>query len=91
MPDFSTIAIRKDLLAVRELLLRRECTPRILVVADGLDFNASNDFGLSEFIATLHTTKIHNHTPIITTTYHNPKTNTNTNITNFNFILLDMN
>ncbi len=86
MPDFSTIAIRKDLLAVRELLLRRECTPRILVVADGLDFNASNDFGLSEFVAALRAAKVHGHTPIVTTAYRGPGAGTGADIAGFDFV-----
>lgn len=50
----------------------RECTPRILVITDGLNFQPWDDFGLTEFVATLRAKAIHGMTPIVLTARFNP-------------------
>ncbi len=50
----------------------RECTPKILVVTDGLNFSAADDFGLTRFVATLRGTPIHGMNPIVQTARYNP-------------------
>ena len=50
----------------------RECTPKILVVTDNLNYAPANDFGLTEFVATLRGTTIHSMTPIVITARFNP-------------------
>ncbi|HEX6882967.1 MAG TPA: hypothetical protein VF530_06275 [Planctomycetota bacterium] len=45
----------------------RECTPRILVVTDGLRFGAASGFGLSQFVNTVKTTSIHGMLPSVIT------------------------
>lgn len=47
----------------------KECTPKILVYADGGDFTATGDFGLKSFVDTLKATTIHGMTPIIETAH----------------------
>ncbi len=47
----------------------KECTPKILVVTDGLGFTAT-DFGLTDFVNTLKTSTIHGMTPIVETALH---------------------
>jgi hypothetical protein len=67
MPDIAT-HLDPRLLAVdvKDLLLRfRECTPRILVVTDGLNYSAADGFGLSQFVASLTAATIHGMTPIV--------------------------
>ncbi|WP_250462835.1 hypothetical protein [Microbulbifer litoralis] len=44
----------------------KECTPRILLVSDGLTFDSAS-FGLSTFVNTLRTGTIHGMTPIVKT------------------------
>jgi hypothetical protein len=50
----------------------RECTPRILVVTDGLNYLPASDFGLTEFVETLRASTIHGMTPIVLTAQYNP-------------------
>ena len=50
----------------------RECTPKILVVTDSLNYAPASDFGLTEFVATLRGTTIHSMTPIVITARFNP-------------------
>jgi hypothetical protein len=47
--------------------LYKECTPKILVVTDGLSFNAASGFGLTQFVTTLATSTIHGMTPQVVT------------------------
>ncbi|MEY4561958.1 MAG: hypothetical protein RLZZ618_1235 [Pseudomonadota bacterium] len=47
--------------------LYRECTPKVLVVTDTLNFSSAQAFGLSQFVNSLKAGKIHNMTPIVTT------------------------
>lgn len=57
-----------DLVLETPTLIRlfKECTPKILVYADSsLDFDASNDFGLTQFVQTLENSTIHGMTPIV--------------------------
>jgi hypothetical protein len=46
--------------------LFKECTPKILVMTDGLRFTAT-DFGLTDFVDTLKASTIHGITPIVKT------------------------
>ncbi len=69
-----------------------ECTPKILVVTDTLlDFQPGNDFGLTEFVATLRSNTIHGMAPLVTTALYNPSPSTltydavNRHITNYKF------
>lgn len=50
----------------------RECTPKILVVTDGLNFDNTSDFGLTEFVDTLRASTIHGMTPIVITAQFEP-------------------
>ena len=45
----------------------KECTPKILVVTDGLSFNPADGFGLTQFVSTLATSTIHGMTPQVVT------------------------
>lgn len=45
--------------------LFRECTPKILVVTDGLNYDAGDGFGLSQFVDTLKGMTIHGMTPTV--------------------------
>jgi hypothetical protein len=72
--------------------LWRECTPKLLVVTDGLNYLSSSGFGLSQFVATLRGATIHGMTPIVITAQHNPSAAapiaydaTARHITNFKF------
>jgi hypothetical protein len=49
-----------------------ECTPKILVVTDNLNYDPTGDFGLTEFVDTLRANTIHGMTPIVTTARFNP-------------------
>ncbi len=65
------------LIAIHEHLLRydpplvhalwRECTPRVLVVTDGLNYDPNDGFGLTQFVQSLKTGTIHGMTPIVVT------------------------
>lgn len=48
------------------------CTPRILVVTDGLSFRSAAGAGLTEFVDTLRATPIHGMAPIVTTAVFGP-------------------
>ena len=63
---------RGNLFPINDLVLARfkECTPKILVYADGLTFDNS-DFGLSDFVNTLKNTAIHSMLPIVKTAHKN--------------------
>jgi hypothetical protein len=50
----------------------KTCTPRILVVTDGLSFNPASSFGLTEFVDTLRATPIYGMAPIVTTAVFGP-------------------
>lgn len=80
------LAIRKELLAIRPLLINRECTPRILVVTDGLDYDPSNGFGLTEFVAALRASKIHGLTPIVTTAFRGGGAGSGADLPGFDFV-----
>lgn len=47
--------------------LWRECTPKILVVTDTLNFGTAQGFGLTQFVNSLRASTIHGMTPIVTT------------------------
>jgi hypothetical protein len=47
--------------------LYRECTPRVLVVTDTLNFDPNLGFGLTQFVNTLKAATIHGMTPIVKT------------------------
>ena len=49
-----------------------ECTPKILVVTDNLDYQQASGFGLTEFVDTLRANTIHSMTPIVITAQFNP-------------------
>lgn len=49
-----------------------ECTPKILVVTDDLNYQQADDFGLTEFVDTLRANTIHGMTPIVMTAQFNP-------------------
>jgi len=49
-----------------------ECTPKILVVTDNLNYQQMDDFGLTEFVDTLRASTIHSMTPIVMTAQFNP-------------------
>jgi len=49
-----------------------ECTPKILVITDSLNYSPANSFGLTEFVDTLRATSIHSMTPIVLTAQFNP-------------------
>ncbi|HIK53633.1 MAG TPA: hypothetical protein IGS37_00385 [Synechococcales cyanobacterium M55_K2018_004] len=68
----------------------RECTPKILVVTDNLNYSPTNDFGLTEFVNTLRSSTIHGMTPIVITANFSPSGTLSYNaatqhITNFKF------
>jgi hypothetical protein len=63
--DFRRAVIGLDLSLFDKLF--RECTPRILVVTDGLNYDAGQGFGLTQFVATLRGAQVHGMTPIVTT------------------------
>ncbi|HYQ29093.1 MAG TPA: hypothetical protein VER04_17805 [Polyangiaceae bacterium] len=48
-----------------ELVAFKECQPKLLVVTDSLSYSASNDFGLTQFVATLASSTIHGMTPSV--------------------------
>lgn len=52
--------------------LWRECTPKLLVVTDGLNYLPGSGFGLTQFVGTLRASTIHGMTPIVITAQHNP-------------------
>lgn len=52
--------------------LFRECTPKLLVVTDGLNYTPNDDFGLTQFVQTLRSSTIHSMTPTVITATHNP-------------------
>ena len=68
MPDL-TVTRHLAELVNRDLIvsLFKECTPRVLVVTDNLNFAAGQSFGLSQFVNTLKASTIHGMTPIVTT------------------------
>lgn len=47
--------------------LFKECTPKLLVVTDGLSFDATDGFGLTQFVSTLASSTIHGMTPQVVT------------------------
>lgn len=57
------VALNRDLIAV----LYKECTPRILVVTDTLNFDSAQGFGLTQFVNTLKGSTIHGMTPSVVT------------------------
>lgn len=63
--------------------LWKECTPRILVVTDTLNYNAGDGFGLSQFVNTLRASTIHGMAPVVRTAsrYGSP----GAELTNYNF------
>ncbi len=63
------------------LNLFKECTPKILVVTDGLTFDSA-DFGLSDFINTLKNASIHGMKPIVKTAHRGASA---ADFTNFTF------
>jgi hypothetical protein len=68
MPPF--IDIRPTLTALDTAVLNRlyrECTPRVLVVTDGLNFDPGQGFGLSQFVNSLRNGLVHGMTPIVKT------------------------
>lgn len=50
----------------------KECTPKILVITDGLSFNAGATFGLTEFVDSMRMSAIHGMVPEIITAQYNP-------------------
>lgn len=64
----------KDITRVHELLpiWFRECTPKILVITDNLNYNALSDFGLTRFVDALRASTIHSMTPIVRTARYVP-------------------
>ena len=63
--------------------LWRECTPRILVVTDSLNYSAADGAGLSQFVDTLRASTIHGMTPIVTTASRGGSAGAQ--LTNYNF------
>jgi len=60
------IEIRRDILVSQRLqALFKVCTPKLLVVTDNLSFSPSDDFGLSQFTASLAARQIYGMTPTI--------------------------
>jgi hypothetical protein len=59
----------RDVLVAKEHVFSifRECTPKLLVVTDGLNYSASSGFGLTQFVQTLRGSTIHGMTPIVKT------------------------
>lgn len=64
-------------------VLWRECTPRILVVTDSLNYSAADGAGLSQFVDTLRASTIHGMTPIVTTASRGGSAGAQ--LTNYNF------
>jgi hypothetical protein len=66
--------LRDDAIRLNERLLLwfKECTPKILVVTDGLNYSPADAFGLTEFVSTLRTSTIHGMTPIVITARFSP-------------------
>lgn len=64
----------KDIAVLEPLMLKwfRECTPKILVVTDNLNFNPNDDFGLTTFVNALRAAPIHGMTPIVRTALYTP-------------------
>jgi len=64
----------KNLAVLDSLILKwfRECTPKLLVVTDGLNFSAGDDFGLTSFVGALRASTIHGMTPIVRTALYAP-------------------
>jgi hypothetical protein len=64
----------KNLAVLDTFILKwfRECTPKILVVTDGLNFSAGDDFGLTRFVDALRTSTVHAMTPIVRTALYTP-------------------
>ncbi len=60
----------RPLFPVNDLVISlfKECTPKILVYTDGLNYG-TGDFGLSDFINTLKNTSIHGMLPIVETAH----------------------
>ncbi len=63
--DLTAIAVRRPPWLDDLLFPWRLCAQRILVVADGLDFNEDNDFGLTRFLLALETSSPYGLAPII--------------------------
>jgi hypothetical protein len=68
----------------------KECTPRLLVVTDNLNYSPGDAFGLTEFVDTLRASTIHGMTPIVITASFHPSAAlsydaTNQHITNYKF------
>ncbi|MGP1373660.1 MAG: hypothetical protein ACTS3T_12595 [Almyronema sp.] len=68
----------------------RECTPKLLVVTDNLNYSSTSDFGLTEFVNTLRGSTIHGMTPIVITASFSPTGTlaynaTTQHITNYKF------
>jgi hypothetical protein len=81
-----------DIAQINDLMIRwfRECTPKLLVITDNLNYLANSDFGLTEFVNTLRGATIHGMTPIVTTASFSPSGTlsynaTTKHITNFKF------
>jgi hypothetical protein len=49
------------------LRLYKECTPKLLVVTDSLNYNPAAGFSLHQFVQSLKAGKVHGMTPIVTT------------------------
>lgn len=67
-PSYAQVVSRPFPVRPELVSLFRECTPRILVVTDGLTFDSA-PFGLSDFINVLKNTTIHGMTPIVETAH----------------------
>lgn len=66
MDDSRLLDFRRVLIDVKSvLLLWKECTPKLLVVTDSLNYSATSGFGLTQFAHTLATSTIHGMTPIV--------------------------
>ncbi len=63
----TTLTRRFPNLDVEIISLFKECTPKILVMTDGLNFETGSDFGLTDFVDTLKASTIHGMTPIVET------------------------
>jgi hypothetical protein len=78
-----TIEFRHLLIKDIFLPLFRECTPKLLVVTDGLNYSSGSGFGLTQFVNTLAASSIHGMTPIIVKA--SRRVDPNADIQNFNF------
>jgi hypothetical protein len=68
MPEFIDFRRTVAALEIRHIIsLYRECTPRVLVVTDNLNFSTTSGFGLSQFVSSLRNATIHGMTPTVTT------------------------